>query len=164
MNPFWKDVLNAWADYVLKVCKTHNGKCTQIALQPLWFNADIKLYFIKDWYHKGIRNICDILEENGTFKTFEKLKIIYKLKGTSYQYEALKRAIPKEWKLSLLSQYLSPPPQPTRPIPVEFLFSEQKRCKHVYTLLTENDSSSVELGKNEIWWGKKLCNAINKDI
>ena len=45
---------------------------------PLWANLHVNYsgsFFIKDKYHKGIRNIMDIINENGLFCDFVDLNL-----------------------------------------------------------------------------------------
>ena len=69
----------------------------EIVYCPLWEQSQFsgnRSFFIKDWYDKGIRNIIDIINENGLI-SFEDLKHI---KGTFLDYTRLVRNIPKSWK------------------------------------------------------------------
>ena len=56
----------------------------EIVYCPLWeqllFSGN-RSFFIKDWYDKGIRNIIDIINENGLIYDFYDLKHKYNIKG-----------------------------------------------------------------------------------
>lgn len=100
-NPFWKDVLLSWANFCKKLkIETINS----ILYSPLWFNTNFingKNLYINDWYNKGVRNINDILDENGNFYDFDILKERYGIRGTFLNYETLIHKIPNEWKTQI---------------------------------------------------------------
>ena len=73
----------------------------EIVYCPLWEQSQFsgnRSFFIKDWYDKGIRNIIDIINENGLIYDFEDLKHKYNIKGTFLDYTRLLRIIPKSWR------------------------------------------------------------------
>ena len=66
----------------------------EIVYCPLWEQSQIsgnRIFFIKDWYDKGIRNIIDIITENGLIYDFEDLKHKYNIKGTFLDYPTSKK-------------------------------------------------------------------------
>ena len=72
-NPFWKDLLGHWALFFVK---KEVEAVKQILDSPLWFNSNFnigKLIF-KDWFQKGITTIYDLIDRNGNWIDFEKLK------------------------------------------------------------------------------------------
>ena len=100
-NPFWKDILDAWADF----CKIYKAENIQFILySPVWYNSNFKNsqnLYINDWFKKGVKNICDLLNENGEFYQFEEFKQIYGIRGTILDYEYVLRKIPDQWKIIL---------------------------------------------------------------
>ena len=48
----------------------------QILDSPLWFNSNFNIgnRFIKDWFQKGITTIYDLIDRNGNWYDFERLK------------------------------------------------------------------------------------------
>ena len=48
-----------------------------------------------------MKNICDLLNENGEFYQFEEFKQIYGIRGTILDYEYVLRKIPDQWKIIL---------------------------------------------------------------
>ena len=72
----------------------------EIVYCPLWKNSHVSFnesLFIKDWYDKFIRNIMDIINENGLFCDLVELKRRYNIKGTYLDYTRLRKNIPKPW-------------------------------------------------------------------
>ena len=100
-NPFWKDILDAWADF----CKIYKAENIQfIQYSSVWYNSNFKNsqnLYINDWFKKGVKNICDLLNENGEFYQFEEFKQIYGIRGNILDYEHVLRKIPDQWKIIL---------------------------------------------------------------
>ena len=97
INPFWKDLMKHWSDFG-KVVRIENIK--QILDSPLWLNGNIgsgKLY-IKDWYEKGIKSVYDLIDANGNWYEFNRLKEIYKIRGTVLDHVHVLSKIPNDWK------------------------------------------------------------------
>ena len=73
-NPFWKDVLISWADF----CKEVKPEDIKSVLRaPLWFNTNLrngKNLYVHNWDNRGIKTIGDLLDNNGNFYTFDRLK------------------------------------------------------------------------------------------
>ena len=46
-----------------------------------------EIFFIKDWYEKGVRQISDLIDEQGNIYKFEVLKTKYHLRGTFLDYQ-----------------------------------------------------------------------------
>ena len=56
---------------------------------PLWGNSQIhenKNYIINEWYTKGIGNVMDLIDEDGSMYDFQKLKDVYEIHGTYLDY------------------------------------------------------------------------------
>ena len=53
---------------------------------------------MNNWYSKGIKTIGDILDDNGNFYTFDRLKEIYRVRDTFLNYENILQKIPNQWK------------------------------------------------------------------
>ena len=72
----------------------------QILDSPLWFNSnfDIGNRFIKDWFQKGITTIYNLIDRNGNWYDFERLKEAYGIKGIFLNYLTVLNSIPNAWK------------------------------------------------------------------
>ena len=74
-NQFWKDVLKSFLDinYKTDICEE------QILKSPLFYNRNIKIdrkyVFNKTWYDKGIRFVNDLVNQNGSFYSFQEVGI-----------------------------------------------------------------------------------------
>ena len=95
-NPFWKDLMLNWAEFC-KILPADNIHISQILESPLWYNEKIGKLFFKNWYEKGIREVHDIIAENGEFYSFDDLKTMYNINGTFLDYQHLKHSLPQSW-------------------------------------------------------------------
>ena len=97
-NPFWKDVLQNWAEFCKEV-KTESIK--QILDSPLWYNQNLSNgldFCIRDRHDKGIVLVSDIIDDEGNLYKFEALKTKYNLRGTNLDFRAFIRRLPEYWK------------------------------------------------------------------
>ena len=89
-NPFWKDVFSIYS-------KLQTKTIYNIACQPLWKNNFIQIdnacLFYKSWYKKGLIVINDLLENDGTFLSFNSFMIKYNVKVNFLQYFGICEAI-----------------------------------------------------------------------
>ena len=105
-NPFLKDTLQS-----LKIfCKTVLIETVEDMLcSPNWFNSKFNQgqnLFIKEWYDKRIRNIVDLLDNEGNFYQYNDLKNKYNINGTFLDYYSILRKMPIEWKTKILENSL----------------------------------------------------------
>ena len=97
-NPFWIDVLNSWKAFL----KCNPASQTEDVLNsPIWFNSEMQhggKFFIKNWYEKGIKNIVDLVNENGVFYDFNQFKTLFNVRGTILDFQGVINRIPQVWK------------------------------------------------------------------
>ena len=97
-NPFWKNILESWVKY-LRSYKIDS--LVKVMYSPLWGNSQIhenKYHIINEWYIKGIRNVIDLIDEDGSMYNFQKLKDVYEIHGTFLDYLHLINRIPRLWR------------------------------------------------------------------
>ena len=99
-NPFWKHILESWIQYIrsFKI-----DSLVKIIYSPLWGNSHINgngYYIINEWYNRGIRNVIDLIDEDGLFYEFQRLREIYGIHGTylDYMYMQLINRTPRPWR------------------------------------------------------------------
>ena len=74
-NQFWKDVLKYFLDinYKTEICEE------QILKRPLFYNRNIKIdrkyVFYKSWFDKGIRFVNVLVNQNGSFYSYQEVGI-----------------------------------------------------------------------------------------
>ena len=97
-NLFWKNVLESWVKY-LRPFKIDS--LVKVMYSPLWGNSQIhenKNHIINEWYIKGIRNVMDLIDEDGSMYDFQKLKDVYEIHGTYLDNLHLINRIPRLWR------------------------------------------------------------------
>ena len=75
-NPFWKNILESWIQYIKSF---EIDSLVKVIYSPLWGNSQIngnRYFIINEWYNKGIRNVIDVIDENGFIYDFQTLKDI----------------------------------------------------------------------------------------
>ena len=95
-NPFWRDVLKAWAVFKSKtLVKEHMDSVNE----PLWYNpkCNTENLYIHSWFRKGVRSIRDLLNNEGRPWSFQEFKEIFQVKGTILDYARVLHCIPNEW-------------------------------------------------------------------
>ncbi|MCG7892737.1 MAG: reverse transcriptase domain-containing protein, partial [Candidatus Thiodiazotropha endolucinida] len=100
-NPFWKDLLSSWISYC-DTLKIENIK--EVLASPIWYNSNLihgRTFFINDWSNKGVRFISDLIDQNGNIYQFQAFKVIYGVRGTFLDYQALIAKIPNRWKTTI---------------------------------------------------------------
>ena len=69
-NPFWKDVLESFADLIDHFPIDNITKFQEL---PLYFNHKFSIghghFYVPSWYNNEIRFVQDIMKYNGTFLT-----------------------------------------------------------------------------------------------
>ena len=64
-NPFWKNILKDWTSF----CDCIDIEKTKHILDtPLWYNKKLingHDFYINQWYRKGIRQVSDLLDDQG---------------------------------------------------------------------------------------------------
>lgn len=105
-NHFFKDTLHGW-NIFCKAVPIENVE--DILCSPIWFNSNFNQghnLFIKEWYDKGIRNIVDLLDNEGKFYQFNDFRHKYAIQGTFLDYYSILRKIPNEWKTKIQANNL----------------------------------------------------------
>ena len=93
-NPFWEHILEIWVQS-FKI-----DSLIKTIYSPFWGNSLINgngNYVINEWYNKGIRNVIDLIDENGLFYEFQRLQEKYEIHGTYLDYMQLISRIPRLW-------------------------------------------------------------------
>ena len=80
INTFWKDLLISWNYF----WNTGRIETLEILYCPIRFNSN--LYF-NEWHDKGIKNVIDLLNREGNFYQFDKLKENFGIHGTFLDYQ-----------------------------------------------------------------------------
>ena len=96
-NPFWKDVLKAWAEFI-----NDTSGADDYMKQPLWNNLNItidkKITCRIGWINKGVRFVNDLLDESGCLLTPDMIKNKFNLNCSYLEIYSIISAIPRSWK------------------------------------------------------------------
>ena len=96
-NPFWKDVLKAWAEFI-----NDTSGADDYMKQPLWDNLNItidkKITCRIGWINKGVRFVNDLLDESGCLLTPDMIKNKFNLNCSYLEIYSIISAIPRSWK------------------------------------------------------------------
>ena len=71
---------------------------------PVWYNTKLihaQNSYYKNWYEKVVRQISDIIGENGNLYQFNKFKVVYGGRIPFLDYHILISKIPMEWKIKI---------------------------------------------------------------
>ena len=132
-NPFWRDTLGAWVDFVSR-CKPKSPQ--HILSEPLWCNdnfQDNRLFF-QLWANKRILFVSDIVKEDGHLLSFNEFKVKFNIRGTFLDYNQLIMNIPGEYRLKLAEQTMISHSVPI-PLYLQELISSKTGCRKIYDIL-----------------------------
>ena len=95
LNPFWKNLLNIWAEIIA----TEYSE-SDVRIRTIWFNPEIRIghNYISRYSNAGINFICDLFDEEGHFLLREGIMEKYNIEIDFLTYASLKRNIPESWK------------------------------------------------------------------
>ena len=58
----------------------------------LWYNKKLingHDFYINEWYRKGIRQVADLLDDQGNIYDFDVFKILFGVRGTILDFQSL---------------------------------------------------------------------------
>ena len=93
-----ENFLKSWVKY-LRCYKIDS--LVKVMYSPLWGNSQIyenKNHIINEWFNKGIRNVMNLIDEDGSMYEFQKLKDVYEIHGTYLEYLHLTNRMPILWR------------------------------------------------------------------
>ena len=104
LSSYYKDILNSWCKYYSCTPKVSSLVFSQF----LWYNSYIKIdkevVCYKKIANKKINFVSDLFDENGEFKSWQKILNDLQLTQKSYfKWFQLIHAIPRPWKLAVLN-------------------------------------------------------------
>ena len=138
-NKFWIDVLRAYSD-VLQL----SGENTEyyILSSPIFYNNTItigsKPIYIKEWDQKGVKNINDLVHENGDLFTQDEFEHTFNIKTNFVQYLGLKRAIVAYARTHNVISFSKKLYMPFLPANIHLLIKSKKGGNDFYTILNQN--------------------------
>ena len=133
-NNFWLDVFKSWSNFT----RVHLPTTTvEVLKSTLWFNDKIKVggkcIYYKHWESKGVKFICDLIDENGDFLPLEDFKNTFSVHTNFLEYSGVLRAIKSSFKDILIEHsHLN---FPFLPFNLEVLLKDKKGSQRIYHVL-----------------------------
>ena len=148
-NPFWLNVLHSlkllWKDDKIYIPEN-------LFLTPLWYNSSFRLPIKKGWKDKGIYQVNDLLQTDGTLLSQSEFEQKFHLKTNFLEYGAV---------LTKINSFMQ-----TREVPLHIhsspsncmlnviLQKDSKGVSTIYKMLLSNNNSIIE---NAVFkWNSKL--------
>lgn len=137
-NLFWKDVFRAW-EMIIKTEKRSDWE--YFLSSPIWLNDNIKIgnkcVFNQHWFDHGIRFINDILNDDGSFMSFEQLQQCFNIDTNFLYYLSVITAVRAAGKCyEKFSNRLSSPFIPSH---VQIFLKKYKGSQDMYRVLIKNN-------------------------
>ena len=83
--------MHIWSEFC-KIVPIEN--IANVIESPIWYNSNIgQGRFFFNWSDNGIREIYDIIADDGEFYTFEELKAMFTIRGTFLDYQRIINSI-----------------------------------------------------------------------
>ena len=145
-NPFWADVLRAFASVSDGIIiETENiNRCGLFYSNVTKFGTTC----INDWRRKGLCYISDIIDVEGQILTFQQLKQIFEIRGSYLDYLGLIRSLPHDWKSmtgKCRAMYHIIHPQ------VELMLSKEKGAKYLYDIILKEKTKTLKNSWEQCW-------------
>ena len=99
-NPFWSSMIIATASFQQKLNELYPNN--NVLEEPIWFNPNLKIPFIRKWDNKGLRKIGDLFNDLGRIKSREQLMKDFNLTINFIDFTRISRAIPQNYLLKIL--------------------------------------------------------------
>ena len=135
-NPFWKDTINAWGNYLALFpnIKRENVNCFS-----LWNNNYMKNVNFLSQKRKLIDQECkyvkDLIDVNtNRFMSWEVFKTKYNVKITYLDYNGVLKSLPHQW-VTIINHEI---PNLENHVPLAGLLKQNKLCRFSYEQLIKN--------------------------
>ena len=147
-NVFWKDVLEAFADF----SQNYETDAPLILTENLWFNdfAKFKYTIVKDWDRKGIRFLDDLVDDGGHLLSREALQAKFGIRLTFLCYSSLVRSLSDKIKLEAEGSAV----KPIIPLRMNLVMNEAKFTRVAYATLVKcrkNEYMQAEERQRQKW-------------
>jgi hypothetical protein len=96
---FYIELFDAWNKVRANKIETYEDICRQCIWNNRHIKVNHKVVNYKNWINSGIKYIGNLIDENGTIRTKEMLEQEFGLNCQYLQYQSIKAAIPRQWKV-----------------------------------------------------------------
>ena len=154
LNPFWKDVFNAWLKYI---------DCQQLLTaedflkEPIWHNSKFKIgnksIFSKVMFDAGIIFVNDLIKDDGSVLSFNEFTVKYTSRPNVLFYNGIVLSIMhyrRNNNIDVLEKQLE---SPLIPVLTYDILKEKKGCRSLYQTLSRNYATPTSRGKWEREFG-----------
>jgi bifunctional DNA-binding transcriptional regulator/antitoxin component of YhaV-PrlF toxin-antitoxin module len=138
-NFYWQ-VMTSWFE-IKNITEEGEKTPLDIRRECLWLNKHIRIN--KEvckwelWHNRGINIINDIVDENGMFINDTALELKLEARGIGLKYNALKDAIPREWRRKLK----------IKPVDQKITFKDEVRIK-----IGKQGRKLKDITNTELYW------------
>lgn len=150
-NPFWVDVISAWAEYNCCWNKTTEDLLTE----QIWF-SDCTPYsssVVRDWDDRGLRFIIDLIDPNlRQFRSRENIMTRYGIRMNFLNYQCLIRRVAS--KVQIAGQWRVDTNAPIFPSRLKAIYHDSSLGKTGYNAFVQNiyNKNRNHLAKTEQKW------------
>ena len=102
---------------------------------------------MKQWYEEVIRNIIDLIIENGTFHDYDEFKTVFNIRGIVLDFQWLLDRIPNVWRKLVRNNFqicIKMKYNITYPKHVKLLLKDRKACRIYYFLLNAKITPQID--------------------
>ena len=132
--------------------------------QPLWYNKNIQInnksVFYQSWFNKGIIYFNDLLNEDGSFLTFEEFQHKFMIRTNFITFMGIKTAIIRYMRFFNMNDLLTPLIGPIIPFNIKIFIFTNKGSKNMYNLQNKTNveptgnKNGTEFSFYKTWSGK----------
>ena len=96
---FWSSMIIATASFQQKRNELYPNN--NVLEEPIWFNLNLKIPYIRKWDNKDLRKIGDLFNDLGRIKSREQLMNDFNLTINFIDFTRITRAIPQNYLLRI---------------------------------------------------------------
>lgn len=160
-NLFWRDVIDAWADFCVCLHNLSSEKDTeQILTEKIWFSDYTKFTMatVKQWDKKGLRFIADLYcKETGQLHDKSTLCGMFNINMTFLCYSSLVRSISVH---SQINNSVSKPTYPILPYKIALLAQKANTSRIAYLKFIVKLDKTVTNSPSQTPMERKWCRDI----
>lgn len=159
-NPFWRDVIEAWATLLENNTELND----QINKQFIWANDRIRIekkpIVFKHYIKANIKFVNDLQDDNGKFLSVSELTAKFKIKTNFLEYGSIISAIKSS--MGQIDNCNVSYQMPFIPINLSILYRNKKGCKYFYDILN-NKNKNINKQNYHLKWENDLKRDISND-
>ena len=155
-NPFWKDVASSYLEWYISFKKVCQIPIPQL---PIWGNATLNIPFNEQLFNKKIIYMHYLYKETGGRLFQNEIENIIGTKIYFTMYQAIRRAIPREW--DRIMQLNTRNHNIIKPLVIEWITKDKKGGTSIRQIW--NMCNREEVPISQVRWNEEYDNAENVD-